>query len=617
MTDRIPMSTQPFTNNSTESSPSSTAALEEVLTTASLASRPHRLPRAASENKALRALVTVMANAPEELPNALLRTALELCGAGTAGLSLLETTPNGEVIFRWTNLDGVLKDRIGGFTPRHFSPCGVVLDLKSAQLFSYPERRFQYFAAAGVPFVEALVVPLSGDNPQGTIWIIAHDEETQFDSEDVRIMTSLAEFTSSALRVIEVLNSEKQARIEAESDLAKRRETESVLRESEEFNRRILESSSDAINVIDLDFRITYRSPVAMRVMEYDSPLQCGSNNWVECWQREDRAAVIAALNKALAGGTGFFHGFCPTLTGIPKWWDVVITPIKNSDGRVVKLLSSSRDVTERKRSEEDLKKAHDHLEQQVRERTAELEEQIAERNRAENSLRELTGRLLRLRDDEQRRLARELHDSIGQMLAAISMNIAVVSADKGLSPQARKAVAQNTDLIAQISSEIRTISHLLHPPLLDEVGLASGVRWYLEQFAERSKMQVDLQLDVDFGRLPSELETALFRLVQECLTNVHRHSGSATARVCVVRSPREIALEVSDDGKGIPQERIWEIETGSAAGVGLSGMRERVRQLGGRFEIRSGGKGTVIAATLPLSKPSAENPRTEKQKRA
>ncbi len=597
------MSTQPLLKIPRAVPTGAQISLDDILITENLSSRPQRLPRAASENKALRTLAAVMATAPQELPDTLLNYALELCNADTAGLSLLETTATGEVIFRWTNLAGLLKGSIGGFTPRNFSPCGVVLDRGSAQLFSHPERLFQYFAAAGVPFVEALVVPLSGDNPSGTIWILSHDEHTRFDDEDLRIMTSLAEFTTSALSMIQLLNSEKGARREAESELAKRRETEKVLRESEEFTRRILESSSDCIKVLDLDFRVKYMSPVAMKLMEVDDFSQCNDANWVEFWQSADRAAVLKALDMAAAGGTGIFHGPCATLKGTPKWWDVTITPIRDGEGRVVKLLSSSRDVTERKRSEEGLKKAHDNLEQQVRERTAELEEQVAERNRAEANLRELTARLLRLRDDEQRRLARELHDSVGQMLAAISMNSAVVAAEAGLSPLARKAVTQNNELIGQISSEIRTISHLLHPPLLDEVGLASGVRWYLEQFAERSNMKVDLELVEDFGRLPRELETALFRLVQESLTNVHRHSESPTARVRIMRSSDEITLEVSDEGKGIPKEKIWEIEMGGASGVGLSGMRERVRQLGGKFEVRSPGKGTIISARLPLPK--------------
>ena len=608
------MSTQPASNDPSILSPFPNASLEEVVITERLSSRPQRLPRLASENKALRTLATVMANAPEELVDTLLAFALELCNAGTAGLSLLETTPAGEVIFRWTNLAGVLKGSVGGFTPRDFSPCGVVLDRGSAQLFSHPERRFQYFAAAGVPFVEALVVPLSGENPLGTIWILTHDEHTHFDAEDLRIMTSLAEFTSSALRMIQVLDSERRARQEAEADNARRREIEDVLRDSEEFTRRILESSSDCIKVLDLDFHIKYMSPVAMQLMEVDEFSLCDGANWVEFWQSADCAAVTTALNAARDGGRGFFHAFCPTLKGTPKWWDVVITPIKNADGKVVKLLCSSREVTARKAAEAELRQAQEHLEQQVRERTAELEEQIAERNRAEASLRELTGRLLRLRDDEQRRLARELHDSVGQMLAAISMNTAVIAAEEYLSPRAGKAVSENSGLIAEISTEIRTISHLLHPPLLDEVGLASGIRWYLEGFAERSNTKVEFELDDNFGRLPSELETALFRLVQESLTNVHRHSESPTARIQVRRCEDEITLEVSDSGKGIPQEKIWQIQMGSGSGVGLSGMRERVRQLGGKFEVRSDGRGTVVLASLPLNKVSDNDTDNDRQ---
>ena len=151
----------------------------------------------------------------------------------------------------------------------------------------------------------------------------------------------------------------------------------------------------------------------------------------------------------------------------------------------------------------------------------------------------ELTGSLLQLRDDEQRRVARELHDSVGQLLVAMSMNHGRALAEKHLSPVAAQAISENTALLAQVSREIRTISHLLHPPLLDEVGLAPGVREYLEGFAERSRMKVRFEIAEDFGRLPRDLETALFRIVQEGLTNVHRHSESRTVTIRIVRSSR------------------------------------------------------------------------------
>ena len=216
-------------------------------------------------------------------------------------------------------------------------------------------------------------------------------------------------------------------------------------------------------------------------------------------------------------------------------------------------------------------------------------------------NLSDLTSKLLQMRDEEQRRLARELHDSVGQLLAAMSMNLSILARERALSKLAERAMAENAALLAQISSEIRTISHLLHPPLLDEIGLASGLRLYLEGFAERSHMRVDLELANDFGRLSRDMETALFRIVQECMTNVHRHSKSATAAIRLTRSAVEVCLEVADAGKGISQEKILEIQSGKTYGVGLRGMRERIRQLGGRLEIRSSCKGTIVAVQLPM----------------
>jgi two-component system NarL family sensor kinase len=184
-----------------------------------------------------------------------------------------------------------------------------------------------------------------------------------------------------------------------------------------------------------------------------------------------------------------------------------------------------------------------------------------------------------------------------------MSMNHDRALAEKHLGPVASKAISENTALLAQISREIRTISHLLHPPLLDEVGLAPGVREYLEGFAERSRMRVRLEIAEDFGRLPRDVETALFRIVQEGLTNVHRHSESRTVTVRIMRSSDRVSVVIADAGRGIPKQTISEIESGRTSGIGLRGMRERVRQLGGSFKIRSTDKGTVVVTRLPLDK--------------
>jgi two-component system, NarL family, sensor kinase len=156
--------------------------------------------------------------------------------------------------------------------------------------------------------------------------------------------------------------------------------------------------------------------------------------------------------------------------------------------------------------------------------------------------------------------------------------------------------------LVEQVSLEIRTISHLLHPPLLDIAGLVSALRWYVDGFSERSKIKVDLDVPSDFGRLPDEVEIAIFRIVQECLTNIHRHSGSATTNITLSREDDRVTIQVRDDGKGIPKERQRELLESGRAGIGFGGMRERLRQLEGNLEIQSEGRGTTIIAKLKVA---------------
>jgi signal transduction histidine kinase len=252
-----------------------------------------------------------------------------------------------------------------------------------------------------------------------------------------------------------------------------------------------------------------------------------------------------------------------------------------------------------RRRHEQVLWAAQRELGEAVKERTVELD-------RTNQNLRELSARLMQLQDDERRRIARELHDSVGQMLAALGMNLAAVASDIERLAKAANTVNDSAALVQELSREVRTISHLLHPPLLDEAGLASALHWYVEGFAERSKIQVDLEVPEDFGRLARESETAIFRTVQECLTNIHRHSESPTARIRIAASDSYVCVEVEDRGKGIPPEKQFEMASTGTPGVGIRGMRERLRQLGGNLDIHSNGKGTLIVARLPVAVPSA-----------
>jgi signal transduction histidine kinase len=233
----------------------------------------------------------------------------------------------------------------------------------------------------------------------------------------------------------------------------------------------------------------------------------------------------------------------------------------------------------------------------------------ITERKRAdaalrasEKALRQLSSRLLQLQDEERRRMARELHDSTGQILTALTMKLGVLRRSVGaLDLRASGALSESLALAEQCSRQIRTFSYLLHPPLLDEDGLASALAWYVEGFTGRSGINVELDLAPELGRLSQELETTLFRVVQESLTNIHRHSGSRRATIRVVRDGAEVRLEVKDWGRGMDAHTLDKVSRGvSTLGVGICGMRERVRQLGGELQIDSTGRGTTVSVVLP-----------------
>jgi two-component system NarL family sensor kinase len=261
-------------------------------------------------------------------------------------------------------------------------------------------------------------------------------------------------------------------------------------------------------------------------------------------------------------------------------------------------------DITKRKQAELAQKELREQLEERVRERTRDLEEKNAELLRHSDLVRQLSARLLQSQDDERRRIARELHDSAGQIIAALQINLQPLESQvQVLGSENARRVRESIDLVGQLSRELRTISHLLHPPLLDEAGLSSALRWYVEGYADRSKIAVDLQLSPDLGRLSREMETAIFRMVQECLTNIHRHSGSPSATIRVDRSRHEVRVEVRDQGKGI---RLTRRSEPPRPGVGLQGMQERVHQLGGQFEIRGESKGTVVIAVIPIQASAA-----------
>jgi PAS domain S-box-containing protein len=262
---------------------------------------------------------------------------------------------------------------------------------------------------------------------------------------------------------------------------------------------------------------------------------------------------------------------------------------VRNESGRVVRIQGTLQDITEQKRTEEALRQS---------------EEALRQTNR---KLHQLSRDLLRSQDYERRRIARELHDSTAQLLAALSINLGRLR-DSALKPDRREQVlSEAIDLAAACSSEIRTITYLLHPPLLEEVGLVHALRAYAQGFNQRTGIQVKIKIPPNFGRIGSERESTLFRIIQEGLANVHKHSGSRLAVIQLGRDPREVRLVLQDQGRGVieaPRRRA----TGFVRlGVGIAGMRERAEQLGGRLEIASGDAGTTLTVTLPMVQSNEE----------
>jgi PAS domain S-box-containing protein len=360
-------------------------------------------------------------------------------------------------------------------------------------------------------------------------------------------------------------------------DISDRKRIEDALRESQAQLTLALESSRTAI----FDWDIAERRGVwnAQMAALYDfNPAE--SYITAEQWRKLFHPLDVDRLTREyerLAKGVDKFQFEFRTIRpdGEIRWILSHGRIVRDAHGNAIRLIGTHTDITDRKQ-----------LEEMAR-------------------VRELSGKLLHAQDAERRRIARELHDSAGQIVAALQMQLIPMQTDAEKSnPEIASGIGQSLELIQQLSQELRTVSYLLHPPLLDELGLPSALRWYVEGFSKRSKIDVQLELPPDLGRLPADMETTLFRIVQESLTNIHRHSGSQRAQIQIHRADDEVSVEVRDYGKGMPGGK----HNGSSqlrSGVGIQGMQERVRQLNGRFEIQSRADGTSVTARLPVTAPT------------
>src|SRR5580692_5841425 len=363
----------------------------------------------------------------------------------------------------------------------------------------------------------------------------------------------------------------------------------------------IVDSSEDAIVSKTLEGIISSWNTAAERLFGYTASEAVGQHISliIPANRRNEETVIIERIKKGER--IEHFDTVRVRKDKTPLDISLTISPVRDASGKIVGASKIARDITQRKRMERELRESEeryrtlaDALDTQVQFRTQELE-------RRNSELRELSGLLLESQDAERRRIARELHDSAGQTLTALDLQLARIGEEAKKDSALAKEVQNTEELVQHLARELRTTSYLLHPPLLDETGISSALSWYVQGLAERSSLEIDLQVPDNFGRLPSEMELVIFRLVQECLTNIHRHSGSKVALIRIEREENTIHVTVEDRGKGMSPERLAAIQS-QGTGVGIRGMRERVRHLHGDLVIESNGSGTKVYATLPLT---------------
>jgi PAS domain S-box-containing protein len=355
-------------------------------------------------------------------------------------------------------------------------------------------------------------------------------------------------------------------------DITKTERAGLSIQRDKDRSKQFLEIADVILLTLDREARITAVNHNGCSILGWEETDLLG-RNWIDtCLPIRDREHLRKSFQNLLAGDLAYVENPVLTRSGeekVIRWRNSLL---HDAEGRVNGTLSSGEDITKQKHAEE--------------------------------SLRQLSGRLLRYQDEERRRIARDLHDSTGQELVALAASLAKLQAfTPSTNKKLRMLISESQALAVQCIREVRTLSYLLHPPMLEEAGLEDAVRHYIEGFTERSGIHVELGVSPNFGRHDQDTELTLFRVIQESLTNVQRHSGSVEAEILIDRKPGMITLEVSDKGRGISKNQgTRNAESPFRVGVGIASMRHRVKTIGGQLEIESRPNGTTIRVTMPLA---------------
>jgi PAS domain S-box-containing protein len=354
----------------------------------------------------------------------------------------------------------------------------------------------------------------------------------------------------------------------------------------------IVDSSDDAIVSKTLDGIITSWNKSAERIFGYLPEEAVGKHITLiiprDRWNEE--SSIIARICRG--DRVDHFQTLRRRKDGSLVDVSLTISPVKDSAGNIIGASKVARDITAQVRAAEALRSR----EEEFRRLSQSLDHQVRSRTR---ELQELSWQLMRLRDEERRHVARELHDCAGQSLAVLAIEVDQLLQRASTSPELAADIEQIRETVRQLHSDIRTTSYLLHPPLLDESGLQAAISWYAGGITERTALHIDVEISDDLGRLPRDLELVLFRFIQEALTNIHRHASATKASIMMSRSQAHVTAEVRDNGSGMSAERLRQVSSGGS-GLGIRGMRERIRQFQGSMEIQSDANGTKVSVEIP-----------------